>query len=42
MLSKGNQKIRHKRHGFLKRMDSATGRSVVNRRRSKGRHKLTV
>ena len=42
MQSKGNKMIRSKRHGFLKRMDSPTGRSVINRRRSKGRHKLTV
>ena len=42
MQSKGNKRIRNKRHGFLKRMDSHTGRKVISRRRSKGRHKLTV
>ena len=29
-------------HGFLKRMKSAGGRSVLNRRRSKGRKVLSV
>jgi len=29
-------------HGFLKRMASAGGRSVLNARRRKGRKKLTV
>ncbi|MBN2096286.1 50S ribosomal protein L34 [Candidatus Peregrinibacteria bacterium] len=42
MLSKRNQRKMHKRHGFLKRMDSKGGKTVLNRRRSKGRKKLSV
>ncbi|HQI13318.1 50S ribosomal protein L34 [Candidatus Shapirobacteria bacterium] len=33
---------RLKVHGFLKRMESASGRKVIKRRRSKGRKKVTV
>ncbi|MDR1205399.1 MAG: 50S ribosomal protein L34 [Peptococcaceae bacterium] len=34
---------RHKRvHGFLSRMKSKGGRAVIQRRRSKGRAKLTA
>ena len=29
-------------HGFLKRMASASGQSIINARRSKGRKRLTV
>ncbi len=35
-------KKRLKKHGFLKRMKSATGQNVIKRRRAKGRAKLTV
>ena len=33
---------RQKKHGFLKRMKSASGRKVISRRRNKGRYKLVV
>lgn len=42
MLSKSNQRKKHKRHGFQARMATKGGQKTINRRRSKGRQKLSV
>ncbi len=42
MLGKLKKRKRARTHGFLKRMASKGGRAVLNARRKKGRHALTV
>ncbi len=36
------KRTRSREHGFLKRMASRAGRSVIKRRRAKGRSKLSA
>lgn len=39
---KPKKKKRARKHGFLKRKQTKTGRTVLKKRRRKGRKKLTV
>jgi large subunit ribosomal protein L34 len=39
---RGTNRKKIKTSGFLSRMASKSGRKVINARRAKGRHKLTV
>ncbi len=34
--------VRKRRHGFRSRMETASGRAIINRRRAKGRAKLSA
>ena len=36
------RKKRLRVHGFLKRMSTSSGKNIINSRRAKGRHELTV
>ncbi len=37
-----NNRKRHKKHGFRKRMKTKNGRKIIKRRRQKSRHNIAV
>lgn len=39
---KPKRKKRLRKHGFLKRMNKPSGKRIINKRRQKGRKKLSV
>lgn len=41
-ITKISRKKRARKHGFRARMATKDGRAIINRRRSKGKKKLTV
>lgn len=41
-LFKKSLKKRAKKHGFRHRMKTKDGRTIINRRRAKGRHRIAV
>lgn len=41
-LTKKSIKKRNRKHGFLTRMSTETGRKIINGRRSRGKKRLTV
>ncbi|EKD49357.1 MAG: hypothetical protein ACD_63C00171G0002 [uncultured bacterium] len=41
MISKGNKTRKKRRHGFMKRNKTRTGRNVIKARRARGRKRLT-